>query len=322
MALLLKEDDVSKLLTMDMALAALEETFRERGKGNAMVRQRTRLAMPGGTQNLMGGWVGGSINAYGLKVYGGPRSAPAPPTGMLVLLYDGSSGRLLSIIEANQLGRMRTGAASGVATKYMARRDASTVGVIGSGNQAATQLEAVCRVRNIRQAWVYSRTQASRQAFAQRMSQELGLPVTAADSGEACVRNADVVITITNSAEPVLKGAWLKQGAHVNAAGSNRMLASEIDDEAIRRADLIVADDTLQARIECGELIAATARGVVRWEQVHELADVLVGRVPGRPAPDSITLFESQGIGTEDVAAARAVYEAALERGLGQQIPL
>ena len=277
MALLLKEGDVRDIFSMDMALAATEEMFRERGNGQAMVRPRTRMAMPGGSQNLMAGWVGGSINAYGLKVYGGPRSGDTPPTGMVVLLYDGSTGVLLSIMEAGQLGRVRTGAASGVATRFMARENASTVGMIGTGGQAVTQLEAVCQVRKIEQVWVYSRTSEKRQAFAQRLSDELGIPVAAVDSGEACVREADIVITITNAAQPVLEGEWLKEGTHINAAGSNDMLHREIDMEAISRASLIVADDVPQARTECGELVTATMRGVVRWEQIYELGDVVVG---------------------------------------------
>ncbi|MBI2172020.1 MAG: ornithine cyclodeaminase family protein [Chloroflexi bacterium] len=323
MALLLKEADVQKLLTMDMALYAVEEAFRQRGRGRASVRPRTRMPMPGGGQSLMAGWVGGAINAYGLKVYGGPRaSVTVRPTGMIVMLYDGGTGQLLAIVEANHLGRIRTGAASGVATKYMASPDASTVGVIGTGGQAATQLEAVCRVREVRYAWVYSRTPEHRSAFARQMNQKLGIPVMAVDSAEECVANAEIVVTITNSATPVLEGKWLGDGCHVNAAGSNNPLHAEIDVEAIRHAALIAADDVPQAKVECGELIAAVSRGVLVWEQVQELGDIVAGRIPGRPSPGAITLFESQGIGAEDVAAARAVYEAALKAGAGQEIPL
>ncbi|MBI4312036.1 MAG: ornithine cyclodeaminase family protein [Chloroflexi bacterium] len=322
MALLLKEADVQKLLTMDMAIAAVEEAFRQRGLGRASVRPRTRMAMPGGGQNLMAGWVGGAINAYGLKVYGGPRNGPRPPTGMIVMLYDGGNGQLLAIVEANHLGRMRTGAASGVATRHMANREASTVGVIGVGGQAATQLEAVCRVRDIRYAWVYSRTPEHRQAFARQMNQKLGIPVMAVESAEECVTNADIVVTITNSATPVLEGKWLGDGCHVNAAGSNNALHAEVDVETVRHAALIAADDVPQAKVECGELIAAVSRGAIVWEQVQELGDIVAGRIPGRPSEGAITLFESQGIGTEDVAAARAVYDAALKAGAGVEIPL
>ncbi|MCH7706384.1 MAG: ornithine cyclodeaminase family protein [Chloroflexi bacterium] len=232
------------------------------------------------------------------------------------------NGSLLSILESGQLGRMRTGAASGVATKYMAREDASTVGVIGVGGQAATQLEAVCLVRDIRHAWVYSRTPEKREAFARQMSRELNITVDPAETARECVTHADVVVTITNSVEPVIEGRWLSDGTHINAAGSNNMLHAEIDVETIRHAALIAADDVPQARTECGELIVAVASGAVRWEQVVELGDIVAGRVAGRPSEEAITLFESQGIGTEDVAAARVVYEAAVERGVGVEIPI
>ena len=321
MALLLKEEDVQEVFSMDTALPAMEELFRERGSGNATLRPRTRMAMPGGAQNLMAGWVGGSVNAYGIKVYGGPRGDRLP-AAILVLLYDGSNGSLLSIMESLHLSRVRTGAATGVATNYMARQDASTAGMIGTSILAGCQLEAVCKVRKIEQAWVYGRNKERRQAFAERMSNELGVPVAAADSGEACVREADIVITNTSSAQPVLEGAWLKEGTHINGVGSNSMRRREMDEEAIRRASLIATDDITQAMTECGDLIAAVARGVVIWEQVHELADVVAGRVPGRPSQEGITLFESQGIATEDVAAARVIYEAARKRGLGQEIPV
>jgi len=178
MALLLKDDDVTSLFTMDMALDALEELFRQRGSGNAVVRPRTRMALPDGSNNLMAGWVGKPINAYGLKMYGGAGGGYGTTAKPLVLLYDGTTGALLAILEAARLGAVRTGAASGIGTRYMAREDASTVGMIGVGGQAATQLEAVCKVRDIRQALVYSRTEAKREAFAKEMTQALGIHVT------------------------------------------------------------------------------------------------------------------------------------------------
>ncbi len=322
MALLLKEDDVRSLLTMDACLAAVEEAFRLRAHGQAMVRPRTRMAMPDGTHQLMGGWVGGEINAFGLKSYGGPHKSGVRGGGMVVLLYDGETSALLAILEGNLLGQIRTGAASGVATRYMAREDASTVGIIGTGRQAATQLEAVCRVRDIQRVWAYSRKQERRDAFAEEMARRLDVPVTAVDTGEECVREADVVVTITASREPVLEGAWLREGTHVNAAGGNHYLRRELDDEAIRRAALITVDDLPQAQAESGELMAAAARGALQWERVREMADVVSGSISGRTDAQAITLFESQGIATWDVAAAMATYCAARERGVGVEIAL
>ena len=322
MALLLKEEDVRSLLTMDACLAAVEEAFRLRAHGQAMVRPRTRMTMPDGTHQLMAGWVGGEINAFGLKSYGGPHKPGVHGGGMVVLLYDGETSALLAILEGNLLGQIRTGAASGVATRYMAREEARTVGIIGAGRQAATQLEAVCKVRGIQQAWVYSRGQERREAFAEEMARWFDVPVTAVDSGEACVREADIVVTITSASEPVLQGEWLREGTHVNAAGSNHYLRRELDDEAIRRAVLITVDDLPQAQTESGELMAAAARGVLQWERVREMAEVVEGRIPGRPDPDAITLFESQGIATWDVAAAMVTYHAARERGVGVEVAL
>ena len=322
MALLLKEDDVRSLLTMDACLAAVEEAFRLRAHGQAIVRPRTRMAMPDGTHQLMAGWAGGEINAFGLKSYGGPHKSGVRGGGMVVLLYDGETSALLAILEGNVLGQIRTGAASGVATRYMAREKARTVGIIGTGGQAATQLEAVCKVRDIRQVWAYSRKQERRDTFAEEMAGRLDVPVTAVDTGEACVREADIVVTITSAREPVLEGAWLKEGTHINAAGGNHYLRRELDDEAIRRAALITVDDLPQAQAESGELMAAAARGVLQWERVREMADVVAGSISGRTDARAITLFESQGIATWDVAAAMATYRAARERGVGVEIAL
>ena len=322
MAILLKESEVHDLFTMDIALDAMESLFKEQGKRLAGVRPRTRMQMPGGTQSLMAGWIGGSLNAYGLKVYGGPRTAGTPSTGMIVVLYDGSTGKLLAIIEGNQLGRIRTGAASGVATKYMAREDAATVGVIGTGGQARTQLEAVCKVRDIRHAWVYSRTPERREAFAREMAGQLQISVDAAPSAWDCVTYADIVVTITNAATPVFEGRWLGDGVHINAAGSNNPQHAEVDTQAIKYASIIAVDDIAQAKMECGELIAAAQEGAFHWDQAVELADVVAGNILGRYSEEDITLFESQGIGTEDVAAARVIYEAALKQGVGVELPL
>ncbi len=154
------------------------------------------------------------------------------------------------------------------------------------------------------------------------MARRLGVPVAAVDTEEACVREADIVVTITASREPVLEGAWIREGTHVNAAGGNHYLRRELDDEAIRRATLITVDDLPQAQTESGELMAAAARGVLQWERVREMADVVAGGISGRKDARAITLFESQGIATWDVAAAMATYRAAREQGVGVEVAL
>ncbi|GBD10701.1 Delta(1)-pyrroline-2-carboxylate reductase [bacterium HR23] len=315
MAIFLTEQDVRTLLTMQDALEAVEEGFRHWAQGQATNDPRRRIRVAGGYLQFMSA-ADHALNLTGFKAYTTGRAG-----GFLVNIYRADTGELLAILQAGWLGAVRTGAASGVATKYMARPDASLVGCIGAGYQARTQIEAVCAVRPIREVRVFSRTPEKRQAFAQEMAQHLGIPVYAVDSAKACVEGAHIVITITNSREPVFNGEWLSPGTHINAAGSNSWMRRELDEVAIRRANLIVADQVEDARIECGELIWAVERGVVRWDQVRDLRDVVGGMLPGRVNPDHITLFESQGLALEDIVTAWRVYQKARERGIGLELP-
>ena len=239
----------------------------------------------------------------------------------MVMLYDYESGQMLAFLEAGRLGQIRTGAASGLATRYMARQQASTVGIIGSGSQARTQLEAVATVREIHQVKVYSRRSEAREEFARQSSERLNLEVVPVDSAQACVADSDIVVVITTAREPVLEGDWLAPGAHVNAAGGNHWMRREVDEGTVTRADLIVVDDLDQAKAECGDLIWPEARGSFRWDMAHELQDVVAGRVQGRPSDQAVTLFESMGVALEDIAAAQLVYHKAREMGVGQELP-
>ena len=319
MALFLNEGEVKGLLPMAECVDVLEDAFANAGRGLGDNKPRSRIRMPNGFLHFMAGAVlAPGRSAFGYKAYA---TFPGGPTRFLVNLYDGESGVLLAVMEASALGQIRTGAASGLATRHMARSDAATVAVIGAGYQARTQLEAVSAVRHVKAVRAFSRTAEKREAFATEMSERLNVEVAPVDSAEECVRDADVAITITSSREPVLKGEWLKDGAHVNAAGGNHWMRREIDPAAVARSALIVVDDLEQAKIECGDLIWAAERAAFRWAMAHELKDVVSGRMSGRPSEDSITLFESQGVGLEDVAAALHVYGKARERGIGQELP-
>ncbi len=315
--LLLSEDEVRELLPMDECVNVIDRLFQESARGETSNMSRHRIPLPRGSHQVMAGTVA-PIGATGLKTYvsGGGGSH------MVVLLYSTETGEPIAMMAANNLGAIRTGAATGVATRYMARADASTVGIIGSGSQARTQLAAVCVARPIKQAWVYSRKPENREAFASEMSAQLEVPVKPVESAEAAVAEAGVVCVITNSREPVVDGSVFRPGTHVNAAGSNNWMRRELDETAIKRAALVVVDDLADAKIECGELMWAAERRAFRWEKAVELRDVVGGRVPGRPSADAITLFESQGLAIEDVAAGMHVYRKALERGLGRQVSL
>ena len=274
--------------------------------------------MPGGFFHFMAAADGGQ-GVFGYKAY--PSFAGPGGAKMMVMLYDYESGQLLACMEAGRLGQIRTGAASGLATRYMARCAASTVAVIGSGFQARTQLEAVCAVRDIKLARVFSRRQERREDFAQRSSDRLGVDVQPVDSAQECVEGADIIIAITSAREPVVMGEWLAEGTHINAAGGNHWQRREVDEAAVLRSELIVVDDLEQAKIECGDLMWLEARGSFRWGMAHELSDVVAGRVPGRLSPEGVTLFESMGLALEDIAAAELVYRKAKEQGIGVELP-
>jgi len=242
-ALFLTERDVDELLTMEAALRAVEDAFRAWGEGRAVNRPRLRIRVPKGFLHLMPA-AALDERVMGFKAYSTVVGADGRARArFVVMLFSSETGEVLALMEAGRLGQVRTGAASGVAAKYLSREDSRTLGIVGTGYQAETQLEALCRVRPIEQIWAYSRTPERREAFAERMSRALGVPVQAVGSAEAAVRDADLIVTVTTAREPVLRGAWLKPGACVLAVGANHWLRRELDIEAIGRADRVVVDD-------------------------------------------------------------------------------
>ena len=312
MPLLLTEQDVRDLSTMDDAIAALESAHKSQGAGRAVNDPRRRLRAPHGAVAIM---PGGDAETGFL----GFKSAFYAAGAVHVLLYDMTERKLAAIVQANWLGTLRTGAASGVATKYMAREDAGqTVGIIGTGMQARTQVSAVCAVRNVSRVLAYGRDEDRRRAFAERIGERVGVPVEPVGNAQV-VEEADIVITATNASSPVLEGAWLKAGAHVNAIGSNSLLRREIDLEAVRRADVIVVDDREQTALESGDLQEPIERGIVDLARLPELGDVVAGGQSVRGSDSDITLFESHGIGLWDVALATHVYRAAVEQSRGTE---
>jgi ornithine cyclodeaminase/alanine dehydrogenase-like protein (mu-crystallin family) len=312
---ILREDDVSGLVGMAEALEAVEEALREQGRGTGVNEPRRRVRQPHGTLHVMGGALA-ARGYWGLKAYTTTRQGAR----FAVLLYDGESGRLLALIEADRLGQLRTGAASGVATRYLAWSNACVMALLGTGTQAETQVEAVAAVRALRQVRVYSRTAEGRASFARRMAERLSPEVLPVTSVEEAVEGADVVTTITTAAEPILAGNHVAPGMHINAAGSNSAIRSELDAEVVRRATRIFVDDVAQARLESGDLIRAYERNALNWGRVRPLADVVAGVVPGRTSLEDVTLFESHGMALWDIALAAEVYERAEEGGVGELI--
>ncbi len=321
MALILREADVDELVTMADMIDVLDEALRAQATGAATNEPRHRVRVPnGGTLHLMGAaWPGRGV--LGFKAYTGFR----PKTRFLVTLYDSQSGALLALIEADRLGQLRTGAASGVATRYMAREADDpaglTVGCYGTGFQAETQIEAVLAVRRVRAVRVYSRTPAKRTAFAARLNARLGVPVEAVKDPAAAAQ-ADIIITATTAREPVLEAEWVRPGTHINAAGANSLSRRELPEALVGRADRVVVDSRDQARLEATDLLLPVERGLLYWEQVAELREVVGGQVSGRQDATEITLFKSLGLALEDIAAGWLVYQRALAEGVGERVAL
>jgi ornithine cyclodeaminase/alanine dehydrogenase-like protein (mu-crystallin family) len=226
-----------------------------------------------------------------------------------------------ALIQADRLGQVRTGAASGLATRHLAREDARVGALIGTGWQAETQLEAVCLARPLTEVRVFGREAGRRAAFVERMAPRVRARLLPVGSAEEAVRGADVVCTITTARAPVLEGAWLAPGAHVNAAGVNWPDRREVDEAVVRRAARVVVDDLETARLEGGNLLPVVAAGHLRWEDVVPLASIVAGTAPGRRRPDEITLFASHGIALEDVACAAHVVARARAGALGTDLP-
>jgi ornithine cyclodeaminase/alanine dehydrogenase-like protein (mu-crystallin family) len=254
---------------------------------------------------------------FGLKAYYGGGGGAR----FHVLLYSARDGKLKAMIEGDALGRMRTGAASGLATKLLANPQARTLGVIGAGRQALTQVAAVCAVRPIATVRVFSRTAEHRQDFAKQIERKFRVEAIPAPSAEAAVGNADVIVTITKSAEPVLRANWLKPGVHVNAAGANAAARREIDAETVLRAKVRATDQRAQAQLEAGEYRDLVAAGRLQWQDIVEIGDILTEKVAGRSDPADITLFKSLGIALEDIAFADLICRRAVERGAGKPMP-
>jgi alanine dehydrogenase len=307
--LLLRESEVEELLPPEDAVAAVEACFARIARGSVENRPRSRLRLENGLLHVMAA-ADLELGVAGLKTYVGFRHGAR----FVVLLFAADRADLLAVVEADRLGQRRTGAASAVAARHLARSGARTLGVIGCGRQAESQVECIRRaLPGIERVVVYCRSEERRTDFCRRVDAE-----PAEWYRDAAVQ--DVVVTITSSRDPVLRGEWLRPGALVCAAGANRIEARELDNAVVERAAFVCCDSVEQARIEAGDLAEPVDGGVLDWLEVHELAAVVAGELPGRQRDDDIVLFKSLGIAAEDLAVAKLVVDRARERGLGAEL--
>jgi ornithine cyclodeaminase/alanine dehydrogenase-like protein (mu-crystallin family) len=318
MTLHIDEAEVRQLLTMSMAMDAVEEISRKQADGRVVLHPRRRFELPagGGFFHYMAA-MDTEAGFIAMKQYTYVKGV----LRFLVPLYEISTGALLALIEADFMGQQRTGAASGVATKYLARQDAHTAAILGTGGQAKTQLEAIAAARNLDAVRVYGRDPERRTKFCAEMSARLGISVQPVASAAEAVRGADIVNTATTSAKPVLDGQDIAEGTHINAIGANHAHKRELDDTAISRANVIFVDSIEQSKQEAGDLIIPFQQQSNKWDAVHELDQLVAGKVPGRTNDKQITLFKSNGIASWDLAVAEKVYALAEQKNLGRELP-
>ena len=316
MPIFLNETDVRQLLTMPLALDAVEEAHSELSLARAVDVPRQRTRLPQTALHLLQGAMPGR-DAIGYKAYTSNRSG----VRFLVHVFSAATGGLRVVLEADFLGMMRTGAASGVATRWLARPDAEILGVFGAGWQAEGHLEAIAAVRPLRRVKVFSRNAERLAAFCSKMAERLKIEVVPASSAEETVRGSDIVSTITTSAAPLFEAAWLSPGTHINAAGSNSLIRREVGEHVLKVCRPIVVDSVDTALKEAGDLLPAMEKGRLSERQLVELGDVIVGRHPGRSTADEITLFESQGMAVQDISLAVRLEALARERGIGVELP-
>jgi alanine dehydrogenase len=313
--LYLTEADVEQLLDMPTVIEAVEEAFRQWADGKAMNVPRSRAKAPGIVLHSMSA-AAEYLGLVGWKNY----TTTQTGAQFLVGLYDAESGELETLIEADRLGQLRTGAATGVAVQWMASMDASEMGLFGAGKQARTQLEAVSIARPIKHCFVYSRNQARRERFAAEMSAKLGIEVQPVDRPQEAAKDLPIVVTATASTVPVFDGNDLSEGTLVCAVGSNWPRRAEIDTHTIRRADNVVCDSVEACKIEAGDFAEALEKGVFDWSRAVNLADVVAGKAVGRNNRQSVTLFKSVGLAIEDVAAGGRLLKIAKAKGAGRWI--
>lgn len=327
MVLFLSRKDVESVLTIENALEAVEGAFREHGQGsvNMPLRAAIRNVKENGAVLFMPAHVE-AMGALGVKVVAvypdNPSKYNLPTILGVVLLNDPKSGEPIAIMDGAYLTAARTGAASGVATKYLAKNDASKVGIIGTGVQGRTQIAAVCKVRPIRSVKAYDISPERLNTFCKEMSARFHIQVAPVNGAEEAVRGSEIVITSSSSKIPVVFGEWLSEGTHVNAIGSHTPDARELDVTVIKRAKLIV-DSREAALKEAGDIMIPIAEGIISQDHIHaELGEVITGKKNGRESDREITVFKSQGLAIQDVSTARKVYELAVSKGTGKELDL
>ncbi len=320
--LILNRDDLERVLDFDEVIAAVDRAFVANTRGAVVMPPRHILSIPGGGAStyVMPAFVGG-IDALGVKVLSDfPHREGGRRSSGVVLLFDGETGEPLALMDALLLTAVRTGATSAVAARYLTPRDYKLLGILGAGTQALYQVLALARVRPLSSIKIWNRTPARAREMGETLAKLLGCQVGVVDEPRQAIVGSQLVITATRSTEPILRGEWLEPGMHIASIGGGN--TREADDLVFKRSTIVV-DSVASALSEARDLREALKEGSITREQVSlELGEVISGKRAGRTSVEEITLFRSLGLALEDVAAARAAFEAALAEGIGQEVDL
>ena len=324
--LVLSQTEIRELLPMDRCIDLMAEALTSISAGEVVNPLRHSIFLPdrSGLLGLMPAYTAEPA-ALGLKViavFPDNHGSELDSHQGIVALFDTQNGRPLAILEASEITAIRTAAASGLATRLLAREDASELAILGSGTQARTHLEAMATVRPLTRVRIFSHHREHREELAAKTRRRLSLPISAVDSAEEAVRGADLICTTTTSADPVVDGSWVQPGAHINAAGSSVASERELDTELVVRARLFV--DCRESTIhEAGDFLIPKKEGAVTDDHIQgEIGEILLGRIQGRKSTEEVTLFKSLGVAVEDLAAATYVYAEAKARGMGTEVEL
>ena len=316
-AIYIDEATASKILNMDNALNLVEESFTTYAQGKSFNMTRQRMRIRKGALHMLPGAVPYK-NVIGFKAYTSFRA------GLIfkVHLYDAENGNPLAIVDANEIGRLRTGAATGIATKYMAKKESNTAFIFGGGFQAEAQLEAVYKTSNIKKAFVTTRKIENAQAFADKMSKSLGIEIIPTQNIKNDLPQADIIITITTAVKPLFEHTMLNpNGVHINGAGSNALIRAEVPEKTIEAAEVLAVDSKDVAAIECGDILPSLEKGRLHWNEIVELGEITAGFRKGRITENGITIFQSQGMGLQDIMCAEFIYRKAVAENLGKILP-
>lgn len=324
--LLLTRNDLKKVLSMREAIDAVEKAFLEfyHEKAEAPLRTIIEIEKHNGFLLYMPSYLKES-EALAIKVvslYAQNPKKGLPSVLATILLNDPETGKPLALMEGTYITAMRTGAASGVATKYLARKNAKIVGIIGAGVQARTQLWAVCEVREIEEAIVYDLNENRAKSFAEEMSNELGIEILTAPNPKDVAKNVDILIVATTATRPVISGEWIQNGTHINSIGWMGKDARELDSETVKRSKLVV-DSREGVLSESGDILIPIQEGIIDETHIYaELGEIVAGDKAGRKHDEEITLFKSVGLAIEDAITAKLAYEKALKLGVGTEVTL